>query len=112
MAGCVRKLWNICNYTKNWKIYLLGDALWRSPYGKGEGFVNDIEVPSFSFEDIIKSYEDDPFYVPVVKALNGKWPEKQKQNLNLEETLSSFKIDGKICVPRMSVSLNNTRTSS
>lgn len=40
--------------------------------------MNDIEVHSFLFEDVIKSYEDDQIHGPVAKVLEDKWREEPK----------------------------------
>lgn len=94
------------------KIHVLGDVLSRAPHAEDADIkVNDVEIPYIEFDDVISGYEDDQFFGPIVKALNDKWPDDEKQKLKIEKLLPSFKFVGKrllymnkVCVPRKCVS--------
>ena len=94
------------------KIHVLGDALPRAPQIlNGETKINDLEVPSIDVNEILSDYEGDKFLEPVVRALQGEWPEDDIQRRTVENILPMFKRDGSkllyhgnLCVPRKSVS--------
>lgn len=93
------------------KIHVLGDVLWRAPHAPGDRNINDIEVPYFNFENVMSRYEEDECLGPVLKALNCQWPIEEKKKVRLEKHVPIHKLhgrrlmyNGKICVPRKSVS--------
>ena len=95
------------------KIHVLGDVLSRAPHvitGRNASFSN-IEVPEINFEDIVTRYDDDQFFGPVVRAMEGDFPEDEIQKRKLEKIIPLFCrerarlfYNGKLCVPRRSVS--------
>lgn len=93
------------------KVHVLGDTLSRAPHARSDPDVNAIDVPFINFKDVIGSYDEDQFFKPIVRALNGEWPETPKEKKRIEELLPMFKLEddkllcnGKLCVPRKSVS--------
>lgn len=93
------------------KIHVLGDSLSRAPHAKDNPDVNAIYVPYINFSDVIMSYDEDQFFRPIVRALDGTWPEDPKQKKKVEELLPMFRMEdgkllynGMLCVPRKSVS--------
>ena len=93
------------------KIHVLGDRLSRAPHAENVMVVNDVEVPKISFDDVIDGYEDDQFFGPILKAMNGEWPSSDKERFKMEKLIPLFNIEGKrllyngkFCVPRRSVS--------
>ena len=95
-------------------IHVLGDVLSRAPHimnGKDGTMLNSLEVPFIEFEDVVTRYDDDQFFGPVVKALNGDFPDDKIQRYKIEKILPMFRkegsrlfYNGKLCVPRRSVS--------
>ena len=98
------------------KIHVLGDVPSRAPHvlsGNSSCLkVNDVEVLSADFEDFIPNCEEDQFFGPIVKAMNGDWPEENEKKLTLKNILPLFERDNKkmyyhglLCVRRKSVSI-------
>ena len=97
------------------KIHVLGDVLSRAPHVLNGDLsnlnLNDVEVLGVDFEDFIPSYEEDQFFGPIVKAMNGDWPKENEKKLTFEKILPLFERENKtlyyhglLCVPRKSVS--------
>ena len=89
------------------KIHVLGDALSRAPHAS----VNVMEVLKIDLEDITNGYEDDKFYGPIWRALNGEEIASGTLQKKVENLLPSFHCDGakllyegKLCVPRKAIS--------
>ena len=61
------------------KIHVLGDTLSRAPHVNNNVLINDIEAPFIKFEEVIDNYENEQFFGPIVKALNGRWPADEKK---------------------------------
>ena len=113
-----RWLETLCNFgvfpitLKHGKSRVLGDTLSRAPHAEvADAALNDFEVPYIEFEDVISGYDEDQFFGPILKALDGDWPKDMKQKLKIEKLRPLFRRDGKkllymnkICVPRKSVS--------
>ena len=49
------------------KIHVLGDTLSRAPHA----FVNAVDIMKIQTEDVLGNYEDDQFYGPLLKVMNG-----------------------------------------
>ena len=96
------------------KIHVLGDTLSRAPHvikSESGTLLNSLEVPFIEFEDVITRYDDDQFFGPIVRAMDGKFPNDEVQKRKLEKVLPMFSrngqkllYNGKVCVPRRSVS--------
>ena len=61
---------------------------------------------------IYPNYEDDQFFGPIVKAMNGAWPEGIEKKLTPEKINPLFERDNKklnyhglLCAPRKSLSI-------
>ena len=68
-------------------------------------------MPFVKHEDVITRYDEDQFFGPVLKAMEEEWRQDQIQRRILEKILPMFRKDGerlyyngKLCIPRKSVS--------
>jgi len=93
------------------KIHAIADVLSRAPHAPEKPAVNNIEVPFIDIEDVIGRYEEDQFFGPIMKAINGEFPKSAKEKFRIEKLLPSFEkngskllYNGKVCVPRKSIS--------
>lgn len=98
------------------KIHVLGDSLSRAPHvinssDETSAVLNSTEVPYFDRSEILKNYEDDQFFGPVVRAMRNEWPMHEHGKRQLERMLPYFTKDndgcllyqGKMCLPRRSI---------
>ena len=74
--------------------------------------MNDVEVIGVDFDDFVPNYEEDVIFGPIVKAMNGEWPEENEKKWILEKILPLFEGDkkelyyhGLLCVLRKSISI-------
>jgi hypothetical protein len=73
--------------------------------------LNSTEVPYFDRSEILKNYEDDQFFGPVVIAMRNELPKHEHGKRLLERILPYFTRDndgclwyqGKMCFPRRSI---------
>jgi len=98
------------------RIHVLGDVLSRAPHvtevnKKSLISFNALDIPKIEFEAILGNYENDQFFGPIVKALEGAESSNGKQNEFIKRVLPMFERDGarllyqgKLCVPRRAVS--------
>jgi hypothetical protein len=61
------------------KIHVLGDSLSRAPHvinlsDETSAVLNSTEIPHFDRSEILKNYDDDQFFGPVVRAMRNEWP--------------------------------------
>lgn len=89
------------------KIHVLGDTLSRAPHA----LVNAVDIMKIKTEDVLGSYEDDQFYGPLLKVMNGVKLPNEFQQKKFEKLTPFFQLkgskifyDGKLCVPRKAVS--------
>lgn len=89
----------------------MGDTLSRTLYVSNTTVGNDIEALFIQLDDVIGSYEEDPFSAPIVRAVKDDWLRDQKKRGKPEKWNPLFQLDGKgllynrnLCVPRKSIS--------
>ena len=79
-------------------IHVLGDVLSRAPHVMEKieegALCNDVEVPYIRHDDVITRYDEDQFFGPIVKAMNGEWPSDEYQRQKLEKILPMFRQEG------------------
>jgi RNase H-like domain found in reverse transcriptase len=66
------------------KIHVLGDALSRAPHVMSSSdetsvVVNTTEIPHFDQSDIVRNYEADQFFGPVVRAMGDEFPDSEQK---------------------------------
>ena len=99
------------------KIHVLGDSLSRAPHvisssDETSAVLNAAEVPHFDRSEIVKNYESDQFFGPVVRAMRDVWPENVVARKQIERMLQYFEKEkdgclmyqGRVCLPRKSIS--------
>ena len=88
------------------KIHVLGDTLSRAP----QLLINDLEVLRMDSEDIFDQYEEDDFYGPLLKVMDGHDLSDKIKDRKFKSLMNMFHRDGrkllyqgKLCVPRKAV---------
>ena len=88
------------------KIHVLGDTLPRAP----QLLINDLEVLRMDSEDIFDQYEEDDFYGPLLKVMDGHDLSDKIKDRKFKNLMNMFHRDGrkllyqgKLCVPRKAV---------
>ena len=89
------------------KIHVLGDTLSRAPHAS----MNSVEILSANVEEITDNYENDQVFGPLLKVMKGERLKDIVQQKKFEKMAQYFHLDGKkllyegkLCVPRKSVS--------
>ncbi len=80
---------------KSGKVHVLGDALSRiaqiDSKAEDHSEVNDFEVVQFGPQNIIESYDDDQFFGPIWRALQGFWPYSERKITYIKNSLPFFR---------------------
>jgi hypothetical protein len=93
-------------------IHVLGDALSRAPHVmtssvETSAVVNKTEIPRFYRYDILRNYEADQFFGPIVRAMRDEFPDTEQGRRQMERMLPDFSkasygcilYQGKVCLP-------------
>jgi len=88
------------------KIHVLGDVLSRAP----QLLVNDLEVLKVDPEDVCTSYDDDEFFGPLLKVMEGQNLSDKIKDKKFKSLIGMYHRDGrkllyngKLCIPRKAV---------